>query len=167
MTPDKLISESAIKLLISFEGVRLKPYKDSGGRWTVGAGHCLISGELITGIEELPAGGWIGQISYVTANLLLRQDIAGTARSINNLLKVSLAQCQFDGVVLLSFNIGLGNFEVSTLRKRINDSSGNYELLRQAAVHFLEWNEIDGVYNCEQQLRRIQESAWYLGFENN
>lgn len=96
-------SSKGIELIQQFEGLRLKAYRDSGGIWTIGYGHTggVKSGEVITTQQ---------------ANDYLIRDLEIAEEAINDL---HLTQNQFDALVSFIFNVGCGNFERSTLRKKL------------------------------------------------
>lgn len=98
-------SNKGIELIKQFEGLRLKAYRDSGGKWTIGYGHTggVKSGDVITAQQ---------------ANDFLIQDIKTAENAING-LNLNLTQNQFDALVSFVFNVGTGNFGTSTLRKKL------------------------------------------------
>ena len=102
----KVASEDAIDLIIHFEGLRLEPYIDAAGYWTIGYGHLLK--------EECDP------ITEAEAEDLLRQDVKYTDYVINRYVSVDLRQNEFDALTSLIFNIGEGNFRASTLRRKLN-----------------------------------------------
>lgn len=98
-------SNKGIELIKQFEGLRLKAYRDSGGKWTIGYGHTggVKSGDVITAQQ---------------ANDFLIRDIKMAENAING-LNLNLTQNQFDALVSFVFNVGTGNFGTSTLRKKL------------------------------------------------
>ena len=58
------------------------------------------------------------------------------AKSINDNIKVPLTQNQFDALVSFVFNVGIGNFVGSTLRKLLNQKD-----YKGAAEQFLRWDK--------------------------
>jgi lysozyme len=56
---------------------------------------------------------------------LLSQDVKPAEQSVNNGVKVSLNQNQFDALVSFTFNVGGGAFSSSTLLKVLNQ--GQYD----------------------------------------
>lgn len=111
------------------EGRRALPYLDKKrgkGVWTIGIGHtkiaavCADAGIVLT--ED--------QIDRLYA-----YDMRQAVDTVNRLVTVPLSQPQFDGLCVLVFNIGGGNFAGSTLLKLLNQ--GFYV---NAADEFLKWN---------------------------
>jgi len=67
------------------------------------------------------------------------------------------SQPQFDAIVSLAFNIGLGNLQASTLRMKYN--RGDYA---GAADEFLKWRKSNGVVLKGLERRREAERALFL-----
>lgn len=104
------ISDAGIRLIKQFEGCRLVAYQDVAGIWTIGYGSTRIHGVPV----------FKGQhITYEEANAALRDDCNTFARQMTPLLPSTLVQNQVDALISLCYNIGVGNFEKSTLRKNI------------------------------------------------
>lgn len=78
-------------------------------------------------------------IKEFEAERLLKNDINLFEKQITELVKVQLTQNQFDALVSLSFDIGLGAFENSTLLEKLNnnDYSG-------ASQEFTRWAYVGG-----------------------
>ncbi|MCF8460482.1 MAG: lysozyme [Flavobacteriales bacterium] len=105
------LSQDGIKLLEQLEGKRNKSYLDSAGLATIGIGHLVRPNEP----------------QYLTATLtdqqiydLLNADLVRVENSVNTHVMGDLEQHQFDALVILTFNIGTGAFESSTVLERIN-----------------------------------------------
>jgi lysozyme len=120
------ISEHGLCLIKHFEGLRLQAYRCSAGVWTIGYGHTVgvHPGDVI---DELQA------------DVLLLQDVAQAARTVNQLVNAPLNQNQFDALISFVFNTGSGNFAASTLLKKLND--GDYS---GAADEFSRWVHAGG-----------------------
>lgn len=108
-------SKRGIELIKSFEGLRLKAYKPvkTEKYWTIGYGHYgrdVVQNMTIT--EE-------------RAEELLRQDLMKFEHAVNRVVGVielkmaTLKQCQFDALVSFCYNVGVANFESSTLRRKV------------------------------------------------
>lgn len=156
------ISENGIAFIKRWEGLRLKPYKDVAGHWTIGYGH------LIRPHEDFSAG-----ITEAEAEELLRRDLAPVEADVNLLVRVPLTQNQFDALVSFAFNVGtdvdadeiaegLGD---STLLKKLN--AGDYvgaaeEFVRVENGRTVGWvhaggKVVEGLVN-----RREAEKALFL-----
>jgi lysozyme len=106
------------ELIKHFEGLRLTSYKCAANVWTIGWGHTSSArpGQTIT---------------RARANSLFKQDIAKFEDAVNRLVTVDISQDLFDALVSLAFNIGIGNFEKSTLLKVVNRKGSWSEIAGQ------------------------------------
>lgn len=141
-------SPAGRKAIRGFEGDRLTAYPDpatGGDPWTIGVGH--------TG-PEVKRGMTITEAQSAA---YLIADLAKFEAGVNNLCPVT-TQAQFDALVSLSFNIGLGNLGKSTLVKKHN--AGDYE---GAARQFVVWNRAAGKVMAGLTRRREAEARMYRG----
>jgi len=134
------ISNNGIKFIKKWEqgpdkGFASKSYLCSAGKVTIGYGHVI-----------LPEDNIIEPINDVVANELFDKDIEKVEKVINEQVKVSLTQNQFDALCSLVFNIGEDNFKQSTLLKFINK-----ELWDKIPIQFLRW-----VYSRKKLLLGLQ-----------
>ena len=120
MNPTTL-SDKGLAWLKQVEGLRLQPYDDQTGKptvcWvrgaTVGYGHLIEPAEW----PSLGCG-----VSQDAAEKMLCRDLAPFERGVSKTIQASLNTNQFDALVILCYNIGIGNFQRSSLSKMINDS---------------------------------------------
>ena len=125
----------------------LKAYPDpatGGDPWTIGVGH--------TGSEVVP--GMV--ITDERAMEYLRHDIEVAERCINNSVRGTITQNQFDALCSLVFNIGCGNFGKSTLLRRLNQGDDD-----AAAEQFLAWNKAAGKVMAGLTRRREAEQELF------
>lgn len=125
-------SENGIKFLKDREGFRATPYKDTGGKLTIGFGHLVKPGEVF------------GALSSVEATALLERDVAIAETCINNFVREPLNQNEFDALISFVFNLGCANFKGSTLLKLLN--KGDFDA---AANEFVKWchvTDVEGVH---------------------
>ena len=141
-------SSNGIDLLKQLESVRYKPYKDFGGKWTVGVGHLIVPGDGCT-IQDI--------IGTAQVDSLLKHDVQEVVECINTHVTSSINQNQFDALVIFVFNIGVGAFLASTLLRLLNE--GNYE---GASLQFARWNKVNGVDNLGLDHRRLAEKIFFL-----
>ena len=82
----------------------------------------------------------------------------GFARQVEKKLTKPVKQNQFNALVSLAYNIGVGNFYKSTLLRyvNLNPNDGNI------AKEFLRWNKAGGQVLNGLTNRRIKESALYF-----
>jgi len=116
-------SEKGIEFISLQEGLRLKAYQCSSGVWTIGYGHThgVKPGDVIT--KEQAAG-------------FLKEDAMDAENVINKHLQ-NLNQNQFDALVSFVFNVGAGNFENSTLLKKVKLNPDDETI----AGEFAKWNK--------------------------
>lgn len=133
-------SEEGIKFIVKEEGTRRTAYKDTKGLWTIGVGHLIILPQ-----EE----------HLLKANLndkqiedLLINDLAIAENEVNR-IRTPLSQNQFDALVSICFNVGIGNFRKSQLAQAIRD--GNKILAADLIVK-----------NGYHKERRIREKELFL-----
>lgn len=142
------ISETGLELIKAFEGLRLTAYRCSAGVLTIGYGS---------------TGKHVQEDSRITkeqADALLLKDLERFERGVEELVKVDLAQEEFDALVALTFNIGLGNFKTSTLLRKLN--AGDYA---SAALEFIRWNKAGGKTLPGLTRRREAESRLFQGLD--
>lgn len=142
------LSQRGIDLIKQFEGYSSKAYPDpaTGGEpFTVGYGH--------TGKDVKP--GMV--ITAEQAEKMLRDDVAKFESGVSALLKVPTTQGQFDAMVSLAYNIGLGNFGKSTLLRKHNEKCYSC-----AAGQFPVWNRAAGKVMNGLTRRRNAERDMYM-----
>lgn len=141
-------SKAGIDFIKQWEGLELKAYQDIAGVWTIGYGHTETAGPGMT-------------ITPERAEELLAQDLRPREKAVRELVKVPLNQNEFDALVSLVYNIGVGAFTTSTARLRLN--KGDRE---GAADAMLWWNKatINGVKQVSHGLtnRRNAERELFL-----
>jgi GH24 family phage-related lysozyme (muramidase)/co-chaperonin GroES (HSP10) len=139
------INAKGLRLLKSFEGLRLQAYQDPVGIWTIGYGTTsgVRPGMVITEAE---------------AEALLRRDLNRFEAAVADLVKVPLNDDQFSALVSFTYNVGEGALASSTLLRLLNqrDYSG-------AADQLLRWNRAGGVELAGLTRRRRAERSLFLG----
>lgn len=143
----RITSEAGVRRIETFEGLELKAYPDpgTGGEpWTIGYGHTggVKPGEKITQAD---------------AEKFLRADLHTAEEAIRTHVKVPLSQKQFDALVSLIYNIGVGSFYRSTILYHLN--AGHYA---RAANHFLDWRNAGGRPILLER-RKIERSVFLSG----
>ena len=102
------VSEKGLRLIKNSEGLRLTAYQDAVGVWTIGYGH--TGPDVVAGLT----------ITLVRAEALLRGDLQRFERGVESALSRPATQGQFDAMVSLAYNVGVGAFQGSTLRQKFN-----------------------------------------------
>ena len=139
------------KLITQFEGLSLKPYLDSIKVPTIGYGNTFyLNGKKVV-ITDKP-------ITKEEALEMFKVIADGFARQVEKKLTKPVNQNQFNSLVSLAYNIGVGNFYKSTLLKyvNLNPNDGNI------AKEFLKWNKAGGQVLSGLTNRRIKESSLYF-----
>lgn len=139
------LGKDGLELIKNFEGCVLKVYLDAIGLPTIGYGHLIKPGESFT------------KITQKEAEDLLKSDAQIFVDGVNKLLEVNVTQNQFDALVSIAFNIGLGNLKSSTLLRLVN--AGDY---KGAADQFPRWNKAGGKVLNGLTKRRNAERDLFL-----
>lgn len=129
------IGQRGFNLIRNFEQLRLRAYDDKTGREVRPGGRVL--GKLTIGWGHTGADVFRGQeITPADADNLLMRDLAIAEGAVNSLVDVALTQNQYDALVSLVFNWGMGNFSQSVLLQRLNagDYAGAAARLREHPV---------------------------------
>ena len=145
------ISKEGLTLIKKFEGCELEAYKCAAGVWTIGYGSTkgVKEGDTITQEE---------------AEELLLKDVEVFEKAVNDAVKRSMVQCQFDALVSWTFNLGVGNLNSSTMLKKLNNQEYN-----EVVPQMKRWNK--ATVNGERQVleglvrRREAEALLYEGKE--
>jgi lysozyme len=138
-------SQTCLDLIASFEGLKLISYQDGNKIWTIGYGH--------TGRDVYPGK----VITKEEAEVLLQSDLSSTATYLNEDIKVPITQNQFDALVSLVYNIGIGNFSHSTCFRCLNEKQ-----YTAAADAILLWRSVAGKPSAGLIRRREAEKALFL-----
>ena len=143
------LSQKGKDLIMQFEGCKLTAYQDSVGIWTIGYGNiyyennvAVKEGDIITHNRAIELFNLIVKRFEVDVDLLVTSNVN---------------QNQFDAMVSLAYNIGIGNFKTSSLLKMVNKSPNDTTIYLQ----FLRWNKAKGEVIPGLTRRRIAESNLY------
>ena len=140
-------SPKGIALIKEFEGLRLRAYLCPGGVWTIGYGHT--------------AGVKPGMVIYeAQAEEYLKDDLISFERYLNG-LGLALNQNQFDALISLIYNIGIGNFQKSTLLCKARINANDNSIMDE----FLRWVYSKGRVLPGLQRRRLREMKLYFSNE--
>ena len=143
------MNQAGIDLLKSFEGCRLRAYRDSVMVWTIGYGHTSMAGP-----PEVKSGLTITQAE---AEGILKRDLVKYETAVNRAISRVPTENQFAAMVSLCYNIGPGNFNRSTVLSAFN--AGNLGL---AADAFRRWNKAGGKVLKGLVRRREAERALFM-----
>ncbi|MDE7408018.1 MAG: lysozyme, partial [Muribaculaceae bacterium] len=132
-----------------WEGFRAEAYRCAAGRMTVGYGH--TGADVTEGMT----------VTCEEADDLLRGDVENVERWLHRLTEqagVRLGQCEWDAIVSLVFNIGCGNFERSTLWRKLRIGCDR----REVAAEFDRWVYAGGRRLPGLVRRRAGEREWFV-----
>lgn len=142
-------SKKGIDLITYFEGDKLKAYVCPAGKITISRG-----------LTYYPNGNSIkigDTITQKQSDEYFKQVLVKFEDSVNRLVRLKIHQYMFDSLVSFCFNCGIGNFQSSTLLKKINlgDFIG-------ASNEFLKWNKAQGKELPGLTKRRQAEKELFL-----
>lgn len=137
-------STKGLELIKQFEGCSLKAYKCPAGVWTIGYGHTR-------GVRKNST------ITQATANKYLADDILPIEIELGAI--GFLSQAQFDALVSFIFNVGMGNFSTSTLRKKLVAKATNEEICDE----IVRWHYSKGKPLTGLKRRRVAEANLFFG----
>ena len=143
------LTDDGLWLIKRFEGFSPGIYTCPGGWPTIGYGHVVRDGEQVRfadGIHE------------TTAEDLLRRDVGTAERAVLRLIRVPLADGQFDALVSFAFNLGAGALQRSTLRLKVNREEHD-----AVPAEFRRWVWAGGRRLKGLMRRREAEAARYAG----
>lgn len=143
------LSSKCADLVAHFESFKARAYKDPVGIWTIGYGTITIDGQAVREgmtCTEPQARGWM--LDH------LNENVPGILKACNN----PISQQQLDALASFVYNLGLGNFKNSTIRRFIQ--LGQPVLER----HFTVWNKarVDGVLTVLPGLTRRRKAEYHL-----
>jgi lysozyme len=135
------LSAAGLELVKRSEGFRNRIYLDVVGVPSIGYGHRVLATESFSnGIEEAEGAELLGR------------DLRIAEQAVQRLVRVALAQGQFDALVDFCFNLGQGRLAASTLLHDLN--MGRYDA---AAEQLLRWNHAGALENAGLKARREAE----------
>ena len=141
------INEKGLQIIKDSENCELIVYTCPGGKRTIGWGHVLA--------DDTPDGFTITQEQ---ADNLLKEDLEMVQQHLAIVLQhVPLTDNQWSALVSFVFNIGIGNFIQSTLKRKLNE--GDYQ---GAADEFGRWVYAKGKKLNGLIIRRAKERSLFL-----
>lgn len=141
------VSQKGIDLIKKFEGCKLFAYRDSVGVPTIGYGN--------TSHAKMGMA-----ITQKQAEDFFKEDLACVEKAINA-LNINLTQNAFDALCSWCFNLGLGNFNSSTMKKYIVARKDDIAITDQ----MIKWHNAGGKPLLGLKKRRTKEANLFLGRE--
>ena len=166
----RTINQAGLEIIKKWEGLEdgdpstsnLDPYVCPANVWTIGWGHAIVyNGRHLTTsndpVGDLARSLYPGGLNIEQAEQLLRADTSRFAIQVDNLVTVELKDNMFDALVSFSFNVGIGNFQRSTLLRKLN--KGDY---LGASQEFPKWRRANGVILQGLVHRRADEKTLFM-----
>lgn len=144
MNNDIMTSKDGVDFIKNFEHLYLKKYNNYVGLPIIGYGH-NITNENITNITK------------DDADKLLLHDLNVIEKIIYNVVKVKLAQYQFDSLISWTYSVGIKILCKSTLLKMLN--IGDYN---DVPDQMKGWNQINGRVSKDLVIRRNAEANLFI-----
>ena len=153
------LNEEGYKIIMGFEGLSLKPYLCTSSIPTIGFGNTYYpNGKKVTMRDKPITKEYAIEIFKFIADLF--------AKDVNNLLKTTVTQNQFNALVSFAYNVGsdidaddipegLGD---STLLKKVNKNPNDLSIMAE----FLKWNKSNGKVSNGLVKRRNLEAKLYF-----
>ena len=150
------LSPNGFLLIAEFEGLRLSPYyatveEKAKGIVTIGYGSTFYPNGTKVKITDTP-------ITKTKAMELLQITANSFAEKVNDLIKKEVNQNQFDAMVSLAYNIGIGAFKVSSVLRLVNSNPNDPNIKNW----FLAWNKQAGKVLSGLTARREKEVKLYF-----
>ena len=160
------MSSKGMELLMSIEAFRGMPYDDQNGNqitdWVEGA--TIGYGHLISQAEWNQSGDlYKNGITETQAKELFVQDLAPFVDGVNAKVTATISQNQFDALVILAFNIGLGGFRSSSVLKLVNNPSAQTDYPDLEAA-WKAWNKSQG--KVMKGLENRRNAEWNIYAKN-
>jgi len=150
------LSPNGFMIIAEFEGLRLNPYyataeEQKKGIVTIGYGNTFYEDGAKVKITDAP-------ITKTQALRLLQITTDKFSIKVAELLKKEVNQNQFDAMVSLAYNIGLGAFKTSSVLRLANQDPNDINIKKW----FIAWNKQAGKVLQGLVNRREKEVELYF-----
>lgn len=144
------LGNKGLALIHHFESCKLTSYKDVVGIWTIGWGNTMYENGI--SVKEGEA------ITQERANELFVAIASRFESGVTKRLRQDVTQNQFDALVSFCYNCGFGNFDKSTLLKKVNVNPNDTTIRDE----FMKWNKGGGKVLNGLTRRRKAEADLYF-----
>lgn len=144
------LSDRGIDEIVKSEGIELEAYVDTAGIYTIGIGTTRYFG-----------GARVKKGDKVTINqayAYFRYDAKWAAKSVDDLTVDNINQNQFDALVSFVYNVGVGAYRSSAIRKVINRNPNDPRIRQE----FMKWVYSGGRVTPGLESRRKCEANLYF-----
>jgi lysozyme len=145
-----MINDAGKELIKSYEGLRLKSYKCSAGKDSIGFGNTFYE----DGRPVKPGD----TITIERAHKLFDFIIAKFSNKVSNLVKTEITDNQKSALVSFAYNCGITNLMNSTLLKKVNVDPSDPSI----ADEFKKWTKAGGKSLPGLAKRREAEAKLYF-----
>jgi len=145
-----MINEAGKELIKSYEGLRLKSYKCSAGKDSIGFGSTFYE----DGRPVKPGD----TITLERANKLFDFIISKFTNKVKGLVKSEINENQLSALVSFAYNCGIANLMNSTLLKKVNANPNDPTI----ADEFKKWTKAGGKVLQGLVKRREAEAKLYF-----
>lgn len=146
-----ILNNKGYLLITSHEGLRLKPYLCPAKIPTIGYGNTYYpDGKRVTLLDK--------DITKQQAFDMFKSIADKFAKRVAQLVTSNINQNQFNALVSFAYNVGTGNFQSSTLLKKVNRNPDDLTIRDE----FLRWNKAGGKVLNGLTNRRNEEADLYF-----
>ena len=144
------LDKEGLDLIKRFEGCKLQAYLCSAGVPTIGVGNTYYEDGTKVKLGD--------EITQEKADELFSMIVKKYEDTVNQLVKSKINQHQFNSLVSLTYNIGAGNFQKSSVLKKVNLNPADATIKDS----FLLWNKANGKVIKGLVTRRNAEADLYF-----
>lgn len=143
------IGVAGINLIQEFESLRLDAYRDQAGIWTIGYGTTYINDRPVFAGERITKDVAVHYLMQTTAKI---------CEALDESVPRTLTQNELDALISFCYNVGIGAFRGSSLRKALMQNTPIDESL------FTRWCKIrvNGVLETSSGLLRRRRAEYKL-----
>lgn len=145
------LSQKGLELIKQFEGLSLTPYVCAGGINTIGYGNTYYTNGKKVTLKDKP-------LTLQQAEELLKLSLTTYEKAVDSFCRDDISQGNFDALVAISYNIGVGALQKSTLIKKVNANPQDPTI----KAEFLKWNKANGKVLAGLTKRRQAEANLYF-----
>lgn len=143
------VNKAGRDLIKKFEGCKLKAYKCPAGLWTIS-----------WGLTFYPDGTKVKEGDVITqqqAEDYFNAIVDDFAKKVDALIKSNVSDNNFSALVSFAYNVGMGNFQRSTLLRKVNANPKDKTILAE----FKKWTRANGEVLKGLVRRREAEAKLY------
>jgi lysozyme len=143
------VNKAGRDLIKKFEGCKLRAYKCPAGLWTIS-----------WGLTFYPDGTKVKEGDVITqqqAENYFNAIVDDFAKKVDALIKSNVSENNFSALVSFTFNVGIGNFQRSTLLRKVNANPKDATI----PAEFRKWVRANGEVLKGLVRRREAEAKLY------